>query len=277
MEQSIFQIPAIDIHSHLGPVHGPMTMEAAENGSEAYLLRTMDAAKIQISVNSSRYAIMPRGSGCSAEGNRQMLEAAHRLPGVYMRADVDPHEPETFAQACTMLEDARVLGIKIHPAEHEYDLEQYGDSIFSFAEALGVPVLGHSGEKGCMPEVYAAFAEQYPTVPIIAAHLGSGPDGDPAHHIRAIRACRTENLYTDTSSAMSLLSGLLEYAVGEIGTEHILFGTDSGLYFSPSQRIRVDLAALSYEEKYRILRGNAVRLFGSRLCRGEDGKGEEIT
>ena len=31
------------------------------------------------------------------------------------------------------------------------------------------------------------------------------------------------------------------------------------------------------EEKYRILRGNAVRLFGSRLCRGEDGKGEEIT
>ena len=173
MEQSIFQIPAIDIHSHLGPVHGPMTMEAAENGSEAYLLRTMDAAKIQISVNSSRYAIMPRGSGCSAEGNRQMLEAAHRLPGVYMWAVVDPHEPETFAQARTMLEDARVLGIKIHPAEHEYDLEQYGDSIFSFAEALGVPVLGHSGEKGCMPEVYAAFAEQYPTVPIIAAHLGS--------------------------------------------------------------------------------------------------------
>ena len=156
MEQSIFQIPAIDIHSHLGPVHGPMTMEAAENGSEAYLLRTMDAAKIQISVNSSRYAIMPRGSGCSAEGNRQMLEAAHRLPGVYMWAVVDPHEPETFAQARTMLEDARVLGIKIHPAEHEYDLEQYGDSIFSFAEALGVPVLGHSGEKGCMPEVYAA-------------------------------------------------------------------------------------------------------------------------
>lgn len=277
MEQSIFQIPAIDIHSHLGPVHGPMAMEAAENGTEAYLLRTMRAANIQISVNSSRYAIMPRGSGYSAEGNRQLLEAAHRLPGVYMWAVVDPHEPETFAQARAMLADACVLGIKIHPAEHEYDLERYGDSIFSFAEALGVPVLGHSGETGCMPEVYAAFAEQYPTVPIIAAHLGSGPDGNPAHHIRAIRTCRTGNLYTDTSSAMSLLSGLLEYAVGEIGTEHILFGTDSGLYFSPSQRIRVDLAALSYEEKYRILRGNALRLFGSRLCRGEDGKGEAIT
>ena len=117
MEQSIFQIPAIDIHSHLGPVHGPMTMEAAENGSEAYLLRTMDAAKIQISVNSSRYAIMPRGSGCSAEGNRQMLEAAHRLPGVYMWAVVDPHEPETFAQARTMLEDA--LHLLSHISAHK--------------------------------------------------------------------------------------------------------------------------------------------------------------
>ena len=93
-----------------------------------------------------------------------------------------------------------------------------GDSIFSFAESRCVSVLGHSSEDSCIPEVYAAFAERYPAVPIIAAHLGSVSDEHPAHHIR------------------------------------------------------VDLVELSYEEKYRILRGNAFRLFGSRLCRGEDGK-----
>ena len=43
---------------------------------------------------------------------------------------VNPHEPETFTQIRAMLEDERVLGINIHPAEHEYDLAQYGRQHF---------------------------------------------------------------------------------------------------------------------------------------------------
>ena len=104
---------------------------------------------------------------------------------------------------------------------------------------------------------------------IIAAHLGSSPDGDPEHHIRAIRNCRSGNLYTDTSSAMSILAGLLEYAVSQIGSEHIFFGTDSGLYFSPGQRARVDEAEIPDSSKHNILRGNAERVFGLSRIPGE--------
>lgn len=265
MEQAAALIPAIDIHSHLGARHAPMKYDAVEDGSNAFLLRTMKAANIQISVNSSRYAIMPRGSGFSAEGNRQMLAMAHTLPGVYAWVVVDPHEPETFEQARTMINNDRVLGLKIHPEEHEYNLELFGDKIFSLASELGVPILGHSGAPGCMPETYAELAQSFPSVPVIAAHLGCAPDGDPTHQIHAIQSCRTGNLYTDTSSAMSLMAGLLEYAVGEIGAKHILFGTDSGLYFSPCQRTRVDLANISMDDKYSILRGGAERLFGDKL------------
>ena len=259
--KDIYKVTAIDIHSHLGMDHGPISLAQVENGSSAYLLRTMELARIGISVNTSRYAIMPRGSGHTVEGNRRLLEEIENLPGVYGWVTIDPHEPESYQQAEVMVKHPKILGLKIHPEEHEYELMDFGDELFSLADRLHVPLLGHSGGPRCMPEVFCLFANRYPKVKVIAAHLGSGPDGDPTHHIRAIENNIHGNLYTDTSSAMSLLANLLEYAVGRIGSDHILFGTDSSCYFSPCQRTRVDAADISYEDKYKILRENALRLF----------------
>jgi uncharacterized protein len=50
------------------------------------------------------------------------------------------------------------------------------------------------------------------------------------------------------------------WAVGEVGAERILFGTDTPLYFSPSQRARIDYAELSDGEKRSILWDNARRI-----------------
>jgi predicted TIM-barrel fold metal-dependent hydrolase len=68
-------------------------------------------------------------------------------------------------------------------------------------------------------------------------------------------------LVTDTSSAKSITSNLIEWAVGEIGAEHILYGTDSPLYFAPMQRARIDNADISDRDKRLILHDNAARLF----------------
>jgi hypothetical protein len=83
--------------------------------------------------------------------------------------------------------------------------------------------------------------------------------------VRAIQGSRHGNVYTDTSSAMSITTGLLEWAVGEVGAEKILFGTDTPLYYAPMQRARVDTAEITDQEKTRILRGNAERLLGITL------------
>ncbi|MDO4487752.1 MAG: amidohydrolase family protein [Eubacteriales bacterium] len=256
----INEIPAIDIHSHTGSVHAFSATDCIENGTTEYLLRTMKLANIKISANTSRYAIMPRGSGYSVEGNRQMLKVTEE-EGVFMWVTVDPHEPDTFNQAADYLKHPKVIGIKIHPEEHEYELEKEGDKLFSFAAKQNVPILGHAGAKSCMPETYGFFADRFPEIPVIAAHLGSGFDGDPGHHIRAIRESRGGNLYTDTSSMMSLVSNLLEYAIGIMGADHILFGTDSGNYFSPCQRARIDGAFISDCDKKKILFENALKLF----------------
>ena len=70
------------------------------------------------------------------------------------------------------------------------------------------------------------------------------------------------NLFTDTSSARSITPKLIEWGVKEIGAERILFGTDTPLYFSSMQRIRIDHADLPEREKRMILCENAERLFG---------------
>ena len=260
-EKKISQMRAIDIHSHLGQDHGQSPALQIENGSTEYLQRTMALANIGISINSSRYAISPRGFGYTIEGNRQLLKIIEKLPGVFGWVIIDPHEPESYLQAKELVNDPKILGLKIHPEEHEYDLMDFGDEIFSLAECLGVPVLGHSGGARSMPEAFCIFANRYPTVKIIAAHLGNSPDDNPNHHIHAIEQNLHGNLYTDTSSSMSLMANLLEYAVERIGSDRILFGTDSSYYFSPCQRLRVDEANIPHEDKKRILRDNALTLF----------------
>ena len=65
-----------------------------------------------------------------------------------------------------------------------------------------------------------AFADKYPNMKLIIAHLGS------IEHINAIKAAKHGNIYTDTSGYLSSLNNVIEYAVDAIGSERILFGTD---------------------------------------------------
>ena len=94
------------------------------------------------------------------------------------------------------------------------------------------------------------------------AHIGCGWDGDPTHQVRAIQQTIHGNVYADTSSARSILPGLIEWAVSEIGAERVLFGTDTPLYHAGMQRARIDQADLPEAAKQAILRDNARRLFG---------------
>ena len=83
-----------------------------------------------------------------------------------------------------------------------------------------------------------------------------------AHQVRAVQRSRHGNVYADTSSSRSIVPGLIEWAVREVGAERILYGTDSPLYFAPMQRARIDQAEMPDEAKRVILRGNAERLLG---------------
>ena len=72
--------------------------------------------------------------------------------------------------------------------------------------------------------------------------------------MRAVQAAKHGNLWVDTSSARSILPGLIEWAVQEIGAERLLFGSDTPLYHVAMQRTRIEMAEISAEAKRLILR-----------------------
>ena len=103
-------------------------------------------------------------------------------------------------------------------------------------------------------------ANQFPEVQLILAHIGCSDTSDRTLQVRAIQQSTQGNVYADTSSAMSITPRLIEWAVGEVGAERVLFGTDTPLYATSMQRARIDLADLDDHSKRLILRDNAVAL-----------------
>ena len=85
------------------------------------------------------------------------------------------------------------------------------------------------------------------------AHLGGEA------HISAVKKAVYGNVYVDTSGMASLKNLIIEYAVSQIGSERILFGTDT--YSAASQRGRIEFSMISDRDKENILSGNAKKLF----------------
>jgi uncharacterized protein len=260
-------IQAIDVHAHYGTCNNSafkLVNELLSGGPER-VLHFSKIANIRLSLVSPLKAIFPRRGGDPVSANQTSAEMIKETPGILYWAVVDPTKKETFEQAEDLLKTPYCIGIKIHPEEHDYKISEFGRKIFEFASKNSAVIQTHSGEKNSMPEDVTIFANEFPEVKIIVSHLGCGWDLDPSHQVRAIQKCRYDNMYTDTSSAKSIMPNLIEWAANEIGAERILFGTDSPLYYSPMQRARIDFAEINLIDKKKILFQNALKLFGGKV------------
>jgi predicted TIM-barrel fold metal-dependent hydrolase len=256
-------IQAIDVHAHYGDyknspyplIHKFMSASAAEVVERARQSHTC------LTIASPLQALMPRMHNDAVGGNEAAVRAVEATPGLLQWVVIDPRKAETYRQAEEMLRHPKCVGIKIHPEEHVYHISDHGRAIFEFAAEHKAIVLTHSGEENSLPMDFVPFMDDYPEATLILAHLGCGYDSDPSHQVRAVQAQQHGNIYIDTSSARNILANLVEWAVGEVGAERLLYGTDTPLYFVPMQRIRIDRAEISDDAKRAILRDNATRLF----------------
>lgn len=246
-----FSHPPIDIHTHFN--HGV----SGEYDTPAFAgtnRNTLDFFKREYTrfgireFAASTYAAVMSDRRITEE-NEYLHALVQQDAQIFQWVVLHPEREETFAQAERMLTDPRVLGLKIHPQLHGYRICEHADRIFSFADRMGATVLMHPAAITEMPR----YADRYPNMRLIIAHLAEQA------HIEAIRSAKHGNIYTDTSGALSMLNSVIEYAVEQVGSEKILFGTDT--YALAAQYSRVALADIPYADKENILFGNAVRLF----------------
>ena len=259
----IYDLEAIDVHGHYGRYLNSSFQHVNDLSSAdpTEVVARAKKARTRLTIVSPLRALMPRLGGDPVLGNLDAAQVVAKTEGLLQWVVVDPTKPETYEQASVVLTQPKCVGIKIHPEEHGYEITKYGPPIFEFAAKRRTVILTHSGEERSLPQDIVKLANQFPEVSVILAHIGCGWDGDYSHQIRAIQQSHG-NLYADTSSAKSVMSGLIEFAVEQIGAERILYGSDTPLYFAPMQRARIDHANISDRAKRLILHDNAVKLLG---------------
>lgn len=258
-------IPAIDSHAHYGRyVNAEPLITAFSSGDADVVVRRARACGIRWTVASPLAGLLPRGRTvdvCAA--NEVAFREVPKVPGLLQYVIVNPLQPGTYDQARTMLRSPWCVGIKIHPEEHAYRIADHGDALFSFFEETGASVMTHSGCPNSLPADFVPFADRHPGARVMLAHLGNGA-GDKGRvdlQVRALQSARHGNLWVDTSSARSILPGLVEWAVKELGAERLLFGSDTPLYDVAMQRTRIETAEIPDAAKRLILRDNAIAFF----------------
>lgn len=126
-----------------------------------------------------------------------------------------------------------------------------------------IPVLQHAwsmtkiGERAFHtdPEDVATLAQRFPDVRIIMAHLtGCGVRG-----VLAVKPHR--NVVVDTSGAAPE-SGIVEFAVAELGAERIVYGSDVPIRDFGVAIARITGSALDAATQRKILHDNAAALLG---------------
>lgn len=258
-------LPAIDSHAHYGSYpHVDPLISAFSSGSAEEVVARAAACGIRWTIASPLAGLLPRGRSVDVFlANEATFREVPRVPGLLQYVIVNPLQPRTYDQAREMLKAPWCVGIKIHPEEHAYRIADHGEELFTFFEEVGAAVMTHSGCENSLPEDFVPFADRHPGARVLLAHLGNGNGarGRVDLQVRAVQAAKHRNLWVDTSSARSILPGLVEWGVQELGPDRILFGSDSPLYSVAMQRVRIETAEIPAAAKQLILRENAVAFF----------------
>jgi predicted TIM-barrel fold metal-dependent hydrolase len=260
---------AIDVHGHFGRHDRGAGGLATEmrSGDIDVVRRRARVVDVRLTIVSALRAMTCYG-GDVRRGNEDAREAAEQHPDILFWAVLDPRLPESYRQTAALLSHPRCAGVKIHPVNHRYDIRDRGNEIFEFAAQHTALMLTHSGCVNSFPEDFIPFANRYPNVKLILGHLGNSADGNLSRQVVALQRAESGNVYVDTSSANSINSGLIEWAVSQVGAERILFGTDTPLYSVAAQKARIEYAEIDAEAKQAILFDNAAQLLADRIGTG---------
>ena len=254
---------AIDVHGHFGPYDrglGTRVDRFMSATADGVALRGVDC-DIEMTVMSAIHGLIHIGAmQFRAMPMRKPAPKTIRASGSGRSSTRGCQRPTN--RRTVNLSHPSCMGIKIHPHAHQFEIREFGAQIFSFADERNSVVLTHSGDVGSYPEDFVPFANRHANVQLILAHLGNSDDGSVMRQVQAIQHGRNGNLWVDTSSARSMFSGLIEWAVEQIGEQTESLRQRHTALFGRAQKGRIETADIDDSAKQAILWDNAAGLFG---------------
>lgn len=245
----------IDMHTHVwGGRYEPHTRELIAN-CERYGI-----AKIIVSGIARQYPSEAEIEQHNQDVVRFRRERPELVEG-YVYAN--PRNANATRVVRTGIEDDGMVGLKLWIASYCDDPLVY--PLVELCIEYDVPILLHAFHKAVnqlQDETtgvqVAELASRYPEAKLIMAHLG----GNAYHGLKAIRDC--PNVWTDFSGSLFGRDDI-DYAVSQVGTDRILFGSDMPGCSFITNFAQVQEADLTPQQREDIYRNNAIRLFRLKL------------
>lgn len=254
-EQVLSGIPVDDVfifdcHAHLGKGGIQHIIDSGEEG----MLRTM----AMLGVNAVCVSSTASTSADYMFGNNQVLKAVEKYPDrFYGYVTVNPYYPQ-YSELKKYFSNPNMLGIKIHAYCQGLEIDDPRfDESYSYANEKALPVLIHTWSQD---EVIRGqrVAEKFGSAQIILGHSAfTSYDA----RLAAINACNScSNVFVDTTLS-STYDGTLEWLLGQIGSDKILYGSDFSFFDARQTFGRIAMSRISTEDKIKIFGQNAKRIF----------------
>ncbi|MDZ7270654.1 MAG: amidohydrolase family protein [candidate division KSB1 bacterium] len=244
----------IDAHAHITQPGGRGASRVAMNSADARAVvernRRLGVAKTCVS---SWTAIW----GDYELGNQDTLQAMRQFPDeIVGYAVLDPNYVTDWEQACHYYhQQCRFLGMKPYYPRMKIP---YNDPLFDpwyrFGDAHRLFCLLHYSDK--FKEEVSDIAARYPNIAFILAHSGTSWKVAREH---VSLAKQFPNVYLEITLT-SVTNGVIEFMVEEIGSERVLYGSDSPMRDPYPQFGWVAYADLPEEDKRNILGKNMQKI-----------------
>jgi len=201
--------------------------------------------------------------------NNFAIEINTNHPSLYALGSIHPAS-DCIASEAKRLRDAGIRGIKLHPdyMETPIDDEAY-DPIFAACVENDLFVVTHSGWDfispdfiHCTPERIVRVMEKFPSLRLVAAHMGANQQWDEVERLLVGR----ENLWIETSLApmFHLDKGQAVRILTNHDPSRLLFGSDFPWYRMDEERAYLESLALPAALWEKISSGNALQLLGDK-------------
>jgi predicted TIM-barrel fold metal-dependent hydrolase len=245
----------IDVHVHPRPEEVDYLLDLAERQDMVLCLLATNAPGVS---GGTLYPSRERIVACNDYTAELASKYPKRIIPMWYLNQARPDE------ACAELE-RRVKahkgpqGVKLHSAVLCTDPRV--DPLMELCATLGVPVLIHIWKQATgnspnesTPMDFRAMALRHPTTTFFMGHSG----GDFIYGAKAARGL--PNVYMDTSGCEAN-SEWVEILVRHVGADHVTYGSDLPGRSFTSQLAKVTGAAISDEDKEKILWKNARAIF----------------